>query len=255
MNMGSATPWVLALLLCGTPVPLPGQPGPTQPEREGAALVAELLSRGPAEDYAAKGTLRIRRKGKATVELPVEFQVTAGRSGWASTYQVPKPRDGSDLSALTVVHQVGAPSRYYRGIVSLNSPNEACAIPLSPLEVASAAFAGSDFTAGDLGLEFLHWPIQRLVKKEMRRSQFCNVLESVNPQAPPGSYSRVLAWLDKDTGAIMVAEGYDASGKMIKEFRPKSVKKIAGEYQLQEMEMRDRRNGSRTNIRFDLSED
>ena len=112
-------------------------------------------------------------------------------------------------------------------------------------------FAGSDFWVADLGLEFFHWPEQRVLRKEMRRGQSCNVLESVNP-AGAGAYARVMSWIDIDTGGIIYAEAYDPRGKLLKEFEPKSVKKVRGEWQLQEMEMENRQTGSRTWIEFDL---
>ena len=49
-------------------------------------------------------------------------------------------------------------------------------------------FAGSDFWVADLGLEFLHWPQQRLSKKEMRRSRFCAASPSSPPRAIGSSY-------------------------------------------------------------------
>ena len=42
-------------------------------------------------------------------------------------------------------------------------------------------FAGSDFWIADLGLEFFHWPEQKVLKKEFRRNCSCVVLESTNP--------------------------------------------------------------------------
>jgi hypothetical protein len=58
-----------------------------------------------------------------------------------------------------------------------------------------APFTGSDFWIADLGLDFLHWPKQRLLRKEMRHSKSCEVLESVNPQSVPGGYARVVSWI------------------------------------------------------------
>ena len=100
-------------------------------------------------------------------------------------------------------------------------------------------FAGSDFWMADLGLEFLHWPQQRLLRKEMRHSKSCNVLESVNPQPVPGGYARVVSWIMIDTPhGIVHADAYDAQGERIKQFDPKNLEKVQGEYQLEAMEMR-----------------
>jgi YD repeat-containing protein len=115
-------------------------------------------------------------------------------------------------------------------------------------------FAGSDFWIADLGLEFLHWPKQRLVRKELRRGQSCDVLESTNPDPRPGGYRRVVSWLDIDTGGIVHADAYDANDRLLKQFDPKEFTKIKGEWQLEEMEIRNRQKGSKTRIDFKLGE-
>jgi hypothetical protein len=117
-----------------------------------------------------------------------------------------------------------------------------------------ATFAGSDFWIADLGLEFLHWPTQRLLKKEMTRGQFCNVLESVAPTAQTNGYVRVKSWLDIDTGGVVYAEAYDTGGKLLKEFSPKGLKKVQGGWELEEVEIINRQTGSRTRLLFDTAD-
>ena len=115
-------------------------------------------------------------------------------------------------------------------------------------------FAGSDFWVADLGLEFLHWPHQRVLKNEMRHSKSCKVLESVNPQPVPGGYARVVSWIMIESPhGIVHADAYDARGESLKRFDPKSLEKVQGEYQLEEMEMRNRKTGSQTVIKFNLT--
>ena len=82
-------------------------------------------------------------------------------------------------------------------------------------------FAGSDFWIADLGLEFFHWPEQKILKKEFRRGRGCMVLESTNPNPSTNGYSRVDSWIDKESGGIVQAKAYDAKGKLLKEFYPK----------------------------------
>ncbi len=114
-------------------------------------------------------------------------------------------------------------------------------------------FAGSDFWIADLGLEFFHWPEQKILKKEFRRNCACEVLESTNPQPATNGYSRVVSWIDEDSGGIVHAEAFDAQNKLLKVFDPKSFKKVNGQWQLQEMEIRNVQTGSRTRLEFDLN--
>jgi hypothetical protein len=115
-------------------------------------------------------------------------------------------------------------------------------------------FAGSDFWVADLGLEFLHWPVQRIIKKEMRRGQFCDVLESVNPAPAAGAYRRVVSWIARNREGIVIvqAAAYDAEDRLLKEFEPRNLERVRGEWQLQEMQMRNRQSGTRTRIEFEL---
>jgi hypothetical protein len=113
-------------------------------------------------------------------------------------------------------------------------------------------FAHSDFWLCDLGLEFFHWPEQKILKKENRRSRVCNVLESTNPNPSTNGYSRVVSWIDSESGGIVHAEAFDAQNKLLKIFDPKSFKKVNGQWELQEMEIRNVRTGSRSRIEFDL---
>jgi YD repeat-containing protein len=115
-------------------------------------------------------------------------------------------------------------------------------------------FAGSDFWIADLGLEFLHWPQQKLIRKQMRRSQSCDMLESTNPNPKPGAYRRVVSWIDIDTGGIVHADAYDANDRLLKQFDPSEITKVKGEWQLEEMEIRNRQAGTKTLIKFKLGE-
>ena len=115
-------------------------------------------------------------------------------------------------------------------------------------------FCDSDFWVCDLGLEFFHWPAQKILKKEFRRNCSCAVLESTNPNPSPNGYSRVVSWIDEESLGIVMAEAYDAQGKLLKEFYPKDVKKVNGQWQVQSMQIENVQTGSRTRLEFDLKE-
>jgi hypothetical protein len=115
-------------------------------------------------------------------------------------------------------------------------------------------FAHSDFWLCDFGLEFFHWPAQKVLPKttNLKRGREYTLLESTNPNPATNGYSRVLSWIDKETGGILEAEAYDFNGKLLKDFAPKSFKKVNGQWELQEMEIRNVQTGSRTRLEFDL---
>ena len=124
-------------------------------------------------------------------------------------------------------------------------------LKLKPSQIM-APFAGSDFWIADLGLEFFHWPEQKLLRKEVKRSRGCSVLESTNPNPSANGYSRVVSWIDNDSLGIVDAYAYDLNGKKLKNFYPKDLKKVDGQYQVQTLIMENLQTGSKTRLEFDL---
>ena len=76
-------------------------------------------------------------------------------------------------------------------------------------------------------------------------------MESINPNPATNAYSKVISWIDRESHGIVYAEAYDAGGKLLKEFEPRRFRKVEGQWQLQEMEIRNVQTGSRTRIEFD----
>jgi Outer membrane lipoprotein-sorting protein len=216
--------------------PPPGTLPPEEAATEGRKLATQILAERPAENVVNTGVMTIRNSRNKRTRIPIRFDVVATPDNkWISRYQ------GGETVA-TVIHDDARPNEYQL------RTTDGSTTKLSGSQ-ANIPFAGSDFSIADLGLEFLHWPQQYLVKKEMRRSRSCNVLASVNPNPAPGGYSRVVSWLDiQSTNGIIYAEAYDAQGKKLKEFIPKKV--IQG--QLAEMEIDNVQTDSRTTVDFDV---
>lgn len=222
---------------------------PSQAEVEGRALVSELLAQQPAGNSEWRGALRIRGRDRQTSSIPITGRIIVEKHGWKVVYST-SATEKNVAETLTVVHDDNEKNQYLYARAAAGSVG---AEPkLLTGNEAGIALAGSDFWLSDLGLEFLRWPVQRLLKKELRRGQSCNVLESVNPQPTTNSYARVVSWIDIDSGGIVHAEAYDQGKKLLKEFDPKEFKKINGRWELQEMEIRNLKTGSRTRLEFDL---
>jgi hypothetical protein len=84
----------------------------------------------------------------------------------------------------------------------------------------------------------------------MRKGRPCRILESTNPKAK--NYTRVRSWVDLENKGVILAEAYDAAGKLMKRFSIGSVQKLDGAWQLKDMEMIDELRGSETRLEFDL---
>ncbi len=181
--------------------------------------------------------------GKRT-EIPVEVQTKLTLAGWVNIFKCTKA-DNSTNDFVQIAHRNG--SNLY--LTSWN-PGAGESYNSGRIPDVTESFASSDFWLCDLGLEFFHWPEQKILKHEMRRGRACQVLESTNPNPSPNGYSRVISWIDNETLGIVQAEAYDAKGKLLKEFYPRSFKKVNGQWELQEMEIRNDQTGSRTRLEF-----
>jgi hypothetical protein len=221
-------------------------------EVQGRQLAQQMVEQWPATNFTQTGVLKIRdEKGKRS-EIPVRCEIIVTTTNWLSVYDA--TRGGTNRVILKIIHQGKGPNIYQLADVKNADGAVEKATALSG-EQAMVSFAGSDFWMADLGLEFFHWPVQKLLKREFKRGCGCRVLESTNPHPSPNSYSRVVSWIDNETGGIVQAEGYDVRGKRLKEFAPKSFKKVNGQWELQEMEILNVQTGSRTRLEFDLKPD
>ncbi len=180
---------------------------------------------------------------------------------WGSAYEVvaTNPPSNEGLNFFVIQHESGFQNHYLRQhavqtITSGSGPNTNFPINpnLSEDEIVGP-FAGSDFTVADLGLEFFHWPQQKVLKKEIHRSCACTVLESTNPNPSTNGYSRVVSWVDSESLGIVEAYAYDTNGKKLKNFYPKDIKKVNGQWQVQTLVMENLQTGSRSRLEFDLN--
>lgn len=216
----------------------------TEAEIKGRELARQLAEAKPAQNLTNTCVMQIRA-GKTLRRVPLFFQTTLGTSCWTTTYQT---LTESNRITLTVIHAENQPTRYQLIAGEASPPSD-----LSGKEI-TASFAGSDFWLCDLGLEFFHWPAQKLLPKttNLKRGRGYTLLESTNPNPAGNDYSRVLSWIDQESGGLLQAEAYDAQGKLLKVFEPKNFEKVNGQWQLEEIQIRNDQTGSRTRLEFDL---
>lgn len=214
---------------------------------DGRALAQRLKNMRPIEQAQLTGLLKTRDAKGRRVEWRAEFRTEVTATNWTSWYGAFRnPNINAATDTVVVIHAPGSPVHYRAAAAAVEPKNLAGPAAMIP-------FAESDFWLTDLGLEFFQWPAQRVIKRELRRGEACTVLESTNPNPSPGTYKRVVCWIDNDTLGVVHADAYDHRDKLLKEFSPKRFKKIEGQWQLQEMEMRNVQTDTRTAIFFDVN--
>jgi hypothetical protein len=242
---------ILASLLLAALPALADPPAAGDPVA-GQALAEQIRNALPEENSQVQGTLVIRAGGQ-TRSVPVVCRVVIHDGAWESDYDIAATTNAG-AEQLIVIHRTNAPVEYLYARAATPSAPLPKPAPISPAEAANTPLAGSDFSAADLGLDFLHWPQQRRLKYEMRLGQPCYVLESRDPDAK--SIARVKSYIDKENNGLLGAEGFDAAEHKVKEFSlgGGSFKKVNGHYRLEKMDIRDLKKHSRTELKFDMKD-
>ena len=225
--------------------------GPRE-QADGQALALEVRSMQPASTTTNRATLEIRNASGRRQRVPVVIETMAPLSDgdrWSTRYRA-EAGALAGMETLEIVHRADAAPEY-----RLQGRAEAPATAVAPSETGRS-FAGSDFSLADLGLEFLHWPEQRLVPApkdhpHMVKGRSCRVLESRNPTGKP--YSRVVSWIDLEFRGLIQADAYDSRGELVKQFSVGSFRKVDGVWRLKDMEIIDEQRGTKTRLEFELT--
>ncbi|MEY4918359.1 MAG: hypothetical protein RL616_2272, partial [Verrucomicrobiota bacterium] len=242
---------------------------------QGRKFALQILAQHPTEGFTKTGVLQYRDQKGVRSELPIKSEVSITEQGWQTVYEAsfingtetltifhpdfPTPLTGSDFpdnkdfGKVFIIgsgnDQLGSLPHYrFSGIRDTSVTN------IAKADYHMIPFAGSDFCYADLGLEFFHWPAQKVLKKEIHRSCACTVLESTNPNPTTNGYSRVVSWVDTESLGIVEAYAYDFNGKKLKDFYPKDIKKVNGQWQVQTLVMENVQTGSRSRLEFDLKQ-
>jgi len=206
-------------------------------DKAGEELASKVRALAPTENAEFRGSFELERARFDDRLVPMTSQVLVTNDGWRQVYIAETP---AGRETLTVLHRARKPS-----VFSHELPGKESVSLVG--DRATNTFAGSDFALLDLGLEFFHWPKQVLLAREMKKGRGCNVLES--RPAIVSLYSRVVTWIDQETTGVLMAEAYDAQGKLLKEFEIRKFDRSAG--QVREMELRNRQTKGSTRLRFE----
>jgi len=213
----------------------------------GPELVAFIHSLQPEQEMDQLGSLNIFSSSKKPQTVPLRYKIVLTPTNWISTY-IAWPECTTNFM-VKVIFSREEPPVY---IIEYSTNDLKIVTPITNKAELWTRFCNSDFYIADLGLEFLYWANQRLIKREMRRSRYCYVLESTPPPSAFSPYARVISWIDTETFGIVRAEARDTNNKLIKEFEPKEFKKIQGVWYVTELQIRDFLRSSRTRIQFTL---
>tara|TARA_B100000519_G_scaffold55728_1_gene46579 strand:- start:99 stop:809 length:711 start_codon:yes stop_codon:yes gene_type:complete len=205
---------------------------------DGQDLARSIRDAIPTESASLEATMEVTLRDRKRIKTPFTIQTKPlGQADCLMTYET-KPSEGN--GEYWIVRRILAKRNEYR--VDKEAKR------LAKREDFEIGLARSSFTLSDLGLEFLHWPKQKTIRKQRRKSRSCHVLESSRSDSE--GTLRVLSWVDIKSGGILAADFYSADGKVRKRFSVKGLTKKDGHWQVDEMEMRDVAERTRSRLRL-----
>ena len=92
----------------------------------------------------------------------------------------------------------------------------------------------TDISYEDLAMRFLYWPEATIVGEESKLTRRCWKME-VKPGDTESQYSRVMLWIEQQSGALLQAEAYDKAGKLERRFSVRKFQKSDEAWILKEM--------------------
>ncbi len=97
-----------------------------------------------------------------------------------------------------------------------------------------AKVRGTDISYEDLALRFLYWPGATYLGQDTRNFRRCWKVQA-EPGDTESQYSRVVLWVEQESGALLKAEAYDKAGKLDRRFTVISVQKTDNVWILKQM--------------------
>lgn len=170
-------------------------------EDDARALLQRVITNRAAKDLALKARLFLTREKFVPVEILIQNRPTETRT----LYRTETTR------FLVVQPLAGEPSLFLAGTGELTGKQR--------LE----KLMGSEFVYYDLGLPFLRWPDAKLLGDDRIRGRDCLLVESRATDQP---YARVKLWLDKEYGALLRVEAFNADDQLLRRFAVTSFKRV-----------------------------
>jgi len=218
------------------------EPPPLSDSASADAILDEVAARLPREPIRIAGSLVADpRGGRPGRRCQVQVDLAYGAEPAQARLTV-MDAFGEELEQMTL----------FRFPDGSNSWHYARGYPLTPapLPPAAESLQGTEMTWSDLALSFLGWRGGRVIGRERALDRDCLVLLVPAPPGEPTPYEQVRLWIDRRYRMLLRAEGCAADGTPRTRLAVKSLKKIGGEWMVQDLDVTALDTGLRTALRI-----
>ncbi len=212
---------------------------PTKPTAP--RIVREAVTNQPLHDFRLDGKLILAGTDGTKKTLGVVILTKPTETSTDTIFRIVEPVEVSG-AALMVLQSADHPNQiFFRG------PGEAEAVEITG-ERNREHFLDTDLSYEDVNFSFLRWISQETLREEKRLGRWCDVIKSIPAREDHSQYASVLSWIDKETHALLVAEGYDVEGHLLKSFIVKGFLRSGGGWTVKEMVVEDQSTGHKTRL-------
>lgn len=195
-------------------------------------IIDRVLAGFPKGDFLALAKLTFPGENGQERNLTVQLLTRSQGGNISSVIVAMTPTNLLGHAVLSTLSKDGTYAMYRR-IPGAEDSRER----VKPREL-DRSFLGTDFAYEDFDFSFLHWPTHRLVGENRRQARDCYMIESIPADGQSAQYSKVVSWIDKEHGMLMLAEGYDRHGKLLKVFDIRSLKMFEGGWFIKVMNLK-----------------
>jgi hypothetical protein len=214
-----------------------------------ALRLRTVMPQAPSTNHAM---LKIRGTHGRT-QVPVVVIARPGSVGWSVEYRVGRAGSEPGLQVWTIHHRLDGAPRYERQQPAPSATKTTATTTTATTATVTEAqgletLGDGDFALRELGMEFLHWPDQRLRGRELSNGRWCQVLESRSGR--PDGPAVVRSWIDENLGVLLSAEVYDGRQRRLKQFSITQFREQGDRWSCS-VSMVDDRRGTKTELSFD----
>jgi len=187
-------------------------------------LLAFVRDRLPHEPLLLTGTLKVQAKnGFVQSRLPVQIRLDWGANPPEANYKIGE-------ESMQVIWKNKIPKYQF------SNPKNT---PQSPI-------LKTGFTWADLSFAVLWWPNAQWIGEGRKINRACQIVEV----PVPDSNLKMQLWIEKKMGMLLEAQTLDASGKMIRRLKIKSIKKMDDLWVAKDLELLNAETGTKTLLKI-----
>lgn len=187
-------------------------------------ILAFVRTKLPDDPLKLTGSLKVKTKnGFTQASMPVVMELDWGADTPTAKYTI-------DRELLTITWQGDQPGYAFS----------------NPANQPTSTILDTGITWADLSFSVLWWPGSTLIREEKKINRDCYVIDV----PVPNSENIMRLWIEKKMGMLLEAQTLDAKQKELSRMKIVSIKKMDGMWVAKDLELRDKKTGSKTTLQI-----